>query len=70
MVNNDNKTWLLAMELSDEEYGVMKNVKTTNDMIKNMKKLPRDFHFQIRQVKVLEIIAEELIKLNEKRGKL
>ncbi len=66
MVNTDNESWLLAMELSDEEYGVMKNIKTVNDIVKNMKKLPRDFHFQIRQVKVLEIIAEELIKLNKK----
>ena len=64
MDNLDNKTWLLAMELFDEKHGVVKNVKIVNDIIVNMWKLPKEMHFEIREVKALEIIAEELVRHN------
>lgn len=69
MTNMDSKQWLLAMELFDNDYGVTKDSKIVNDTIMNMKKiLTNKERYEIRKVKALEIIAEELIKHNETSG--
>jgi len=63
MINTDNKSWLLAMELFDDKH-ITKDIKTVGDIVENIGKLPKDMHYKIRKVKALEIIAEELIKAN------
>lgn len=56
------------MELFDRQHSVTNDVETTNDIIKNMEKIPENIRPEIRKVKALEIIAEELITHNEKSG--
>ena len=69
MVNTDNKFWLLAMELFDDKH-ITKDIKITNDLVENISKLPKDMHYEIRKIKALEIIAEELIEINNKFDKV
>lgn len=66
MINMDNKQWLLAMELFDDDYGITKGSKIVNDTIMNMKKISQEEQYKIRQIKALEIIAEGLCLLRKK----
>jgi len=61
-----NKEWLEMVKKEDEE-----NLKTIeNDMVVFVDEMNTTNELRYRQAKALEIIAEELIKLNENFGLL